>query len=203
MSKIKTVLVAVLGVACVLGAAGCSSSGTTSGTASGSTPTTHKVSKGLAAHAGATDVKLGRWHQANSPVFPVVTVKVVITNSSSKRSDYVIDLALESADGTMQYETTPVLVEEGYRGFNIVRFQKKQIGVSQSLGSVDLAAVDDVEFFARAEGDPIECFKACLNYWIVARTFADQRGHGTVRVNGANGVTQVSEPRSSSRALSR
>jgi hypothetical protein len=106
MSKIKTVLVAVLGVACVLGAAGCSSSRTSRG---GSTPTTHEVSKGVA--AAAKDVKVGRWHQAKSAVSPVVTVKVVITNSSSKRSDYIVDLALESADGTMEYETTPVLVD--------------------------------------------------------------------------------------------
>jgi hypothetical protein len=105
MSKIKTVLVAVLGVALI---ASCSSAGTAN---SGSTPTTHQVSTGLAAHPAAKDVKVGRWHQAKSPVSPVVTVKVVITNSSSNRSDYIIDLALESADGTMQYETTPVLVD--------------------------------------------------------------------------------------------
>jgi hypothetical protein len=108
MSKIKTVLVAVLGVACVLGAAGCSSSRTSRG---GSTPTTHEVSTGVAAHAAAKDVKVGRWHQPSSAVSPVVTVKVVITNSSSKRSDYIVDLALESADGTMEYETTPVVVD--------------------------------------------------------------------------------------------
>jgi hypothetical protein len=107
MSKIKTVLAAALGVA----ASGCSSSGSSSGSSTGRTPSTHKVSKGLAADAAAKDVKLGRWHQDPSPAFPVVTVKVFVTNSTSKRSDCIIDLALESADGELQYETTPVLVD--------------------------------------------------------------------------------------------
>ena len=36
----------------------------------------------------------------------------------------------------------PVLVEEGYRGFNIVRFQGRHLALSQSLGAVDLLQVD-------------------------------------------------------------
>jgi hypothetical protein len=37
----------------------------------------------------------------------------------------------------------PVLIEEGYRGFNVVRLAGRYIAAAQSLGFVDLTNVDD------------------------------------------------------------
>jgi hypothetical protein len=37
----------------------------------------------------------------------------------------------------------PVLIDEGYRGFNVVKFAGRYIAAAQSLGSVDLMNVDD------------------------------------------------------------
>jgi hypothetical protein len=37
---------------------------------------------------------------------------------------------------------TPVLVEAGYRGYNIVRFEEQHFALAQSLGHVDLMQVD-------------------------------------------------------------
>jgi SAM-dependent methyltransferase len=47
---------------------------------------------------------------------------------------------LESAEETS--EQLPVLVEHNYRGFNIVRFQKRVFALDQMLGSIDVARVD-------------------------------------------------------------
>jgi hypothetical protein len=55
---------------------------------------------------------------------------------------------------------SPVLIEEGYRGFNIVLFRKKQYALSQSLGPVDLAAVDDAWISAGRQAGKIAIAEA-------------------------------------------
>ncbi len=50
---------------------------------------------------------------------------------------------------------TPVLVEENYRKFKIVRFRRKYIAVNQSAGALDLAAVDNAWLAARVEASEV------------------------------------------------
>lgn len=40
-----------------------------------------------------------------------------------------------------EYAPTPVLIEEGYKGFNIIHFGKKYYAFSQSLGRIDISSV--------------------------------------------------------------
>jgi hypothetical protein len=49
----------------------------------------------------------------------------------------------------------PALVDKGYCGFNIVRFRQRHFGLEQSLGQVDLAAVDDAWLDASREANQI------------------------------------------------
>ncbi len=46
---------------------------------------------------------------------------------------------------------TPVLVEQSYRNFNIVRFQRRFFAVHQAVGAIDLASVDDAWVSAMSE----------------------------------------------------
>jgi len=42
--------------------------------------------------------------------FGISSVKIEVTNSSSKTSDYIIEVSAESKDGSKQYDTTTALV---------------------------------------------------------------------------------------------
>jgi len=108
MNKLK---LAALTLAATIALAGCASTttGTGSTTKSKSTPTPKStVSKGLAAHDATGDVKVGV--PKKDPDTNWYSVPVTIVNHSSKRSDYMVDLALESANGATQYDTTTVII---------------------------------------------------------------------------------------------
>jgi hypothetical protein len=63
--------------------------------------------------------------------------------AASRSGGRLTDLAdrpVAPSDSTL---ATPVLVKESYCGFNVVRFRGQHIGLAQSLGPVDLTAVDE------------------------------------------------------------
>lgn len=66
------------------------------------------VSKGLGSKDASGDIKLGKPDASNG--FSI-DVPVTAKNSSSKRSDYIVSLSLESADGSTQYDTATALLE--------------------------------------------------------------------------------------------
>jgi len=66
------------------------------------------VSRGLAAQDATGDVKLGRPQAPD--VLGIRYETVTVVNHSSKRSDYVIDVAVQSADGKTQYDTGTALI---------------------------------------------------------------------------------------------
>lgn len=49
------------------------------------------------------------------------SVKVTVTNHSSKRSNYIIELSLESADGKTQLDTAPIAVNNLEAGQSTVQ----------------------------------------------------------------------------------
>lgn len=62
-----------------------------------------EVSKGLGARDASGDVTVVRL--ADPDVLGFRTAEVKITNNSSKRSNYLVELSLESTDGRTQYDT--------------------------------------------------------------------------------------------------
>lgn len=72
-------------------------------------PTTSQssISRGLGSKDASGDVTIGK---PTSDGY-TVTAPVTVTNHSSKRSDYFIDISLESKDGKTQYDTTTVFSE--------------------------------------------------------------------------------------------
>jgi hypothetical protein len=81
------------------------------GTATTNTPTTNQspgVSRGIGSQDASGDIKLGSY---TTDAIKVGHVQVTVTNHSSKRSDYMITVALESADGHTQYDTADVYAQ--------------------------------------------------------------------------------------------
>jgi hypothetical protein len=70
------------------------------------------VSKGIGSKDASADVKLGKL-KAKKILGQVsyYYVPVAVTNHSSKRSDYLITVALESADGKRQIDTASLLIQ--------------------------------------------------------------------------------------------
>jgi hypothetical protein len=89
----------------------CSSSPTVTpvGSTGGFSSTHTKVSQGVAARDATGDVKIGKWTQ--DATLGIVSAPVTITNHSHKRSMYIIEVALESANHKVQYDTGNVLVD--------------------------------------------------------------------------------------------
>lgn len=77
----------------------------TSGTSNAPSP---GVSRGLGTKDASADVKIGK---LKVDQFGLGSVTIAVTNHSSKRSNYVIDVAVESADRSQQYDTGTALVD--------------------------------------------------------------------------------------------
>ena len=107
--------------------AGCSS--TSGGDSGGSTKKPSSgISKGVGSKDASGDIKVGK--PVKDAALGWVSVPVTITNHSSKRSDYFVDLAIESADGSTQYDTTTVIaqvVESGQKATEKGQFIKDGI----------------------------------------------------------------------------
>jgi hypothetical protein len=74
------------------------------------------VSQGLGAHDASGDVTLAA--KPTKDDAGMVHMAVSFHNTSSKRSDYYVDLALQSADGKTQYDTTIATAENVEAGQN-------------------------------------------------------------------------------------
>jgi hypothetical protein len=97
----------IVAIIAIVSAAG----GGTAKTTTPATPTNNQspgVSRGIGSQDATGDVKLGSY---TTDAIKVGHVAVTVTNHSSKRSDYVITVALESADGHTQYDTADVYVQ--------------------------------------------------------------------------------------------
>lgn len=96
------------------------------------------VGKGFGSKDASGDVKLGKpttngyW----------VTIPVTVTNHSSKRSDYFIDVSLESADGKTQFDTGSAIAQRVEPGQSAVaevmltKVKEAPVGAKPSLKSV-------------------------------------------------------------------
>lgn len=86
-----------------------SSSVTSAVNASTSPSPVASVSHDLGSKDASNDVKFGAI--SVDPTLGLPSVPVVITNHSSKRSNYLMSFALESADGRTQIDTGDILVQ--------------------------------------------------------------------------------------------
>lgn len=91
-----------------------SSSDTTAADSGGSDPTTNPadgVSQGVGSKDASGDVTGVELVQAGDEFFSYTEVKVSVTNNSEKRSNYMIEVSVESPDGSTRHESTSVYVE--------------------------------------------------------------------------------------------
>lgn len=100
------VIVLIVIISAVAGGGSKNNDSKSSGGKSSSTNT--GVSTGLGSKDASRDIKLGKIDASSG--FGI-EVPVTATNSSSKRSDYSIDLSLESADGKTQYDTAVAFLQ--------------------------------------------------------------------------------------------
>jgi hypothetical protein len=108
--KVRNVLLAVVGIfVLIIVIAAVASGGSKSDKASnpGSTQS-NGISTGLGSKDASKDIKLGNPDASDGFA---IKVPVTATNSSSKRSDYLVDLSLESVDGKTQYDTATAFLE--------------------------------------------------------------------------------------------
>lgn len=107
--KLRWALLGVGGIVGIIIVISTAAGGGTTNTPS--TPTTNQspgVSHGIGSQNASGDVKLGSY---TTDAAQFGHTGVTITNHSSKRSDYMITVALESADGHTQYDTADVYVQ--------------------------------------------------------------------------------------------
>lgn len=87
---------------------------TTTTTPAKATPThtsaSASVSHELGSKDATADVKLGKV-VVDPTMLSLPTVPVIVTNHSSKRSNYLIQISLETADGKTQIDSTNVVVD--------------------------------------------------------------------------------------------
>ncbi len=67
--------------------------------------------------------------------------KIIEIGEPKVITNYYIDLLFTGK--ISNYQLSPVLVEEGYRGFNIVHYKTKYYAVLQSLGPMDFTRLED------------------------------------------------------------
>jgi hypothetical protein len=124
---------AVTALIAVLTVSGCSSAGD-GGSGGSSKKPSSGISKGVGTKDASGDIKVGKG--VKDAALGWVSVPVTITNHSSKRSDYFVDLAIESADGSTQYDTTTVFaqaVEPGQKATEKGQFTKDGIPVTAKI----------------------------------------------------------------------
>lgn len=68
------------------------------------------ISKGLGSKDASADVTEVQIIRDNDEFMPIDEVSVKVTNNSEKRSDYFIDVSIESADGSVKIDSTTIMV---------------------------------------------------------------------------------------------
>jgi len=106
-------------------------SSTAGGSSSSHSPAKPKssISHALGSKDATGDVKIGKITVDSVLGFP--SAPVTVTNHSSKRSNYLIEISLESADGKTQIDTADVAVDNLEPGQSTV--QKAQFTTSDKL----------------------------------------------------------------------
>jgi hypothetical protein len=106
----RTVLLGILGIIVVIVAVtvAVSSAQSSNNATPGATTPSAGVSKGLGAHDASADVNVGALTWDSN--LGAASVPVTVTNQSSKRSDYVITVGLETADGKVHLGSGNALV---------------------------------------------------------------------------------------------
>lgn len=108
------VIIVVIIIASVSASAGGGGSSNNAANNPGASTTPNPgISKGIASKDASADVKIGRL-KAKKILGQVsyYYAPVTVTNHSSKRSDYIITVALESTDGKQQIDTATVLIQK-------------------------------------------------------------------------------------------
>jgi len=141
--KLRWTVLGIIGLIVIISIAsnaGKNSSGSTtpSGTA------TPGVSHGLGSKDASADVALGG--VTVDPVLKMPSLKVTVTNHSSKRSNYIIELSLETADGTRQIDTATVAVNNLEPGQSTV--QTGQFTTAETLHNGSHVVVKSIDRLA-------------------------------------------------------
>ena len=108
MTRLIVVTLAAFGLAACGGSAA-QPSNTSAPTTSRPATTTTSVSHDFGSKDASADVTIGKL--TTDPTLNIPEVSVTVTNHSSKRSNYIIEVSLESADGKAQLDTTAATVE--------------------------------------------------------------------------------------------
>jgi len=122
------IIAAVVVTVIVSGCSSTSNSDKPSATHSTTAKPKTSVSKGIGAKDASGDVKIGKL--TIDPDLKWGSVPITITNSSSKRSNYVITVVAESADGKTRFDEALVLVndlEPGQKSVEKAQFTKDGI----------------------------------------------------------------------------
>lgn len=99
-------IVVALVVFGVLGSMGSSSNTSAGGSATPSQSQSNGVSKGFGSQDASGDISIG----STKTEFGTTTVQIKAKNQSEKRSDYFVSVAVESADGKTQYDTSTAVI---------------------------------------------------------------------------------------------
>jgi hypothetical protein len=102
-------VVALIGIIAVISAVAGGNKKSATNPPGASSSTSPGVSKGIGANNASGDVKIGK--TTYDAQLSDTSVRVTVTNRSSKRSDYLITLALESSDGKTQLDTADLFVQ--------------------------------------------------------------------------------------------
>ena len=106
--KLRNTLLGIVGLIVAIVVATNAGGGSKHSGSSNSGSSNSGVSRGVAAQDATGDVKLGPLQAPD--VLGIRYETVTVVNHSSKRSDYVIDVAVQSADGKTQYDTGTALI---------------------------------------------------------------------------------------------
>jgi len=106
--KLRNTLLGIVGLIVAIVVATNAGGGSKHSGSSNSGSSNSGVSRGVAAQDATGDVKVGPLQAPD--VLGIRYETVTVVNHSSKRSDYVIDVAEQSADGKTQYDTGTALI---------------------------------------------------------------------------------------------
>jgi hypothetical protein len=106
--KLRNTLLGIVGLIVAIAVATTAAGGSKHSGSSNSGSLNSGVSQGVASQNATGDVTLGPVQAADALGIRYETVTVF--NHSSKRSDYMIDVAVQSADGKTQYDTGTALI---------------------------------------------------------------------------------------------
>ncbi|HEY3088942.1 MAG TPA: hypothetical protein VGJ59_12855 [Jatrophihabitantaceae bacterium] len=106
--KLRNTLLGIVGLIVAIAVATNVGGGSKHSGSSNSGSSNSGVSQGVASQDATGDVKLGPMQAPD--VLGIRYETITVVNHSSKRSDYVVDVAVQSADGRTRYDTGTALI---------------------------------------------------------------------------------------------